>query len=528
VAGVVRRAAFGLRARLLPAALLLAAIPFVGYAYVRETEAFLRNAQEQALAATARAAAAALHDRPLLGTLATRTESAVEAPARAAAEEELAAIVRAVARSGARIWVVDREGRLLALQGSLQREETPAAGGDSWTAHVERALVRPVLERLLAPPPREIDEAIPESALSSGAEIERALAGVPAERRRSTADGRAVVLSAAQPVWNGSDVIGAVVIEESTLGVATLTYRAFERLVAATLAAFVLGGGVLFLYATRLSGRIVRLAHEAEAAIDSQGRVRTLVQGSTASDEIGDLSRSFSAALGRLAEHHDYLERLADRLSHELRTPVAVVASSLENLKSEAGDGAGRDYIERAEQALRRISLTLTRMREASRLEQTLSSAERERFDLAALVRAAAEGYRDAFVGRELVVEAPHEPAIVVGAPDLVAQLLDKLVENAADFAVPGTPIEIGVERDDRTVTLIVRNEGPPLPPGAGDRLFDSMVSLRDHTADGAGPHLGLGLFVVRQIAAFHGGTARARSREDGTGVEVAVAFPAT
>jgi signal transduction histidine kinase len=167
-------------------------------------------------------------------------------------------------------------------------------------------------------------------------------------------------------------------------------------------------------------------------------------------------------------------------------------------------------------------------MREASRLEQTLSSAERECFDLAALVRAAAEGYRDAFVGRAFVVEAPHEPAMIDGAPDLVAQLLDKMVENAADFAVPGTPIEIVVERDHRTVMLIVRNEGPPLPPGAGDRLFDSMVSLRDHTADGAGPHLGLGLFVVRQIAAFHGGTARARSREDGIGVEVAVAFPAT
>ena len=526
MAGVVRRAAFGLRARLLPAALVLAAIPFVGYAYVRETEAFLRNAQEQALAATARAAAAALHDRPLLGTLATRPEGSVEAPARAAAEEELAAIVRAVARSGARIWVVDREGRLLALQGSLQREEPTSAADDSWPARAERALVRPVLERLLAPPPREIDEAIPESALSSGAEIERALAGVPAERRRSTADGRAVVLSAAQPVWKGSDVIGAVVVEESTLGVATLTYRAFERLVAATLAAFVLGGGVLFLYATRLSGRIVRLAHEAEAAIDSQGRVRTLVQGSNASDEIGDLSRSFSAALARLAEHHDYLERLADRLSHELRTPVAVVASSLENLKSGPLDGAARDYIERAEQALRRISLTLTRMREASRLEQTLSSAERERFDLAALVRAATEGYRDAFPGRELVVQGTREPAMIDGAPDLVAQLLDKLVENAADFAVPGTPIEIAVEREARSVTLVVRNQGPPLPDGGEARLFDSMVSLRAPTSSPASPHLGLGLFVVRQIATFHAATAQARNLADGSGVAVSVTFP--
>jgi signal transduction histidine kinase len=205
-----------------------------------------------------------------------------------------------------------------------------------------------------------------------------------------------------------------------------------------------------------------------------------------------------------------------------------VVASSLENLKAEPIDAKGRDYIERAEQALRRISLTLTRMREASRLEQTLSSAERERFDLVALVETAAAGYRDAFPGRTLAVHAPATPAMIDGAPDLVAQLLDKLVENAADFARPGTPIDLSVEPGGGTLTLAVRNEGPPLPEGAATRLFDSMVSLRDDAKRGtAAPHLGLGLFVVRQIAAFHGGTAEARNREDGKGVVVAVTFPA-
>jgi signal transduction histidine kinase len=326
-------------------------------------------------------------------------------------------------------------------------------------------------------------------------------------------------------VWSGSDVLGAVVVEETTLGVATLTYRAFEQLVAATLAAFALGAAVLFLYASRLASRIVRLSREAEAAIDSQGRVRALVQGSRARDEIGDLSRSFSAALGRLAEHHDYLERLADRLSHELRTPVAVVGSSLENLKAQPIDADGRAYVERAEDGLRRVSLTLTRMREASRLEQSLSAAERECFDLAALVAAAAAGYRAAFPSRTFVTRLPDRPAQIDGAPDLVAQLLDKLVENAADFARPGTPIEIAIERDAHAVVLSVANEGPPLPEGSETRLFDSMVSVRPPGPSDAAPHLGLGLFVVRQIAAFHGALARAQNRSDGRGVSVSVSF---
>ena len=71
---------------------------------------------------------------------------------------------------------------------------------------------------------------------------------------------------------------------------------------------------------------------EAEAAIDARGRVTRLTTASDAADEIGDLSRSFTTVLGRLARYNAYLEALAGRLSHELRTPVAVVRSSLENL----------------------------------------------------------------------------------------------------------------------------------------------------------------------------------------------------
>jgi signal transduction histidine kinase len=73
---------------------------------------------------------------------------------------------------------------------------------------------------------------------------------------------------------------------------------------------------------------------------------------------------------------------------------------------------------------------------------------------------------------------------------------------------------------------LSVTNEGPPLPAGSETRLFDSMVSVRPAPAPGAAPHLGLGLFVVRQIAAFHGALARAQNRADREGVTASVTFP--
>jgi signal transduction histidine kinase len=72
---------------------------------------------------------------------------------------------------------------------------------------------------------------------------------------------------------------------------------------------------------------------------------------------------------------------------------------------------------------------------------------------------------------------------------------------------------------------LRVDNEGPLLPAGMEARLFDSMVSVRKGEG-GAVPHLGLGLYIVRLIAAFHGGGARAANRPDGRGVVVAVTLP--
>ena len=70
-----------------------------------------------------------------------------------------------------------------------------------------------------------------------------------------------------------------------------------------------------------------------------------------------------------------------------------------------------------------------------------------------------------------------------------------------------------------------VENEGPLLPEGMRERLFDSMVSVRAQSG-GETPHLGLGLYIVRLVAEFHGGGARAENRTDGKGVVVTITLP--
>jgi len=513
---------FPLRAKLALVALALLALPWAGWLYVREMERFLLAAQEEALRATARAVATALHERPQLLAYRARDESELrhqaerelqrltgavienEDPARErTADLEIAAILKGLERSQSRIWVVSRDYRVLALSGSLKRPDPPRP-----------SIAQELLGWLLAPPTEEFDDAIAQDALAAGREVAAALQGVVATRARRTRDDRAVVLSAAHPIWVRDEVHGAVVVEETTNRIASLRSQALEQLLIVTLALFALVGAVLLWFATRISSRIRRLSDEAEAAIDARGRVTRLTTASDAGDEIGDLSRSFTTVLGRLARYNAYLEALAGRLSHELRTPVAVVRSSLENLHAARTAEETRTYLARAEEGLARLGTILGRMTEASRLEQSLEAAARERFDAVAVVGGCVEGYRMAYAPRRFELALPDAPAMVEGAPDLLAQMLDKLVENAVDFAAAGTAIRVSLDAKAR---LRVENDGPPLPEALRDSLFDSMISQRDERS--SVPHLGLGLYIARLIAEFHGGTLLAENLSGARGV---------
>ena len=498
----MKRPRFSLRVKLALVLLALAALPLAGILFVNEVERFLLQQQEQSLLAVARAVATALHERPqLLGSASGR-------------DDEVDAILLGLQRASSRIWVVDGRYQVIAAAGSLRRTTEVASEAPWW---------QPLAGLLIPRPTEDFIEGQLEDVLATGADVAAALQGTPATRTRHTRDGRAVVMSAAHPIWNGDQVAGAVVTEETTNSVMSVKSAALERLLFLTLAAFVGAAVLLMAFATRLSMRIRRLRDEAESAIDARGRITRLTAGSDAGDEIGDLSRSFSAVLERLAEHHAYLEAMAGRLSHELRTPIAVVRSSLENLKISRDD---HDlYIARAEEGLARLRRILERMTEASRLEQSLSAQERTRYDLAAVVRGCVEGYRVAYPQARFALEIPERRVEVEGAPDLAAQLLDKLVENAVDFSRGSAPVRIALDDAGGTAALTVANQGPLLPEKMRTRLFESMISVRE--APGAGtPHLGLGLYVARVIAHFHGGSIAASNLAEGDGVALGVRIP--
>jgi signal transduction histidine kinase len=205
-----------------------------------------------------------------------------------------------------------------------------------------------------------------------------------------------------------------------------------------------------------------------------------------------------------------------------------VVRSSLDNLKTQPLAPDARVYVERAGEGVERLARLISRLSEGTRLERMLESADAERFDLAAVVTGCVEGYRLAYAARRFDYSPPPAPIAIDGVPDAIAQLLDKLVENANDFAPPGGAIRISLAADSRRALLAVENDGPPLPQSMVNRLFDSMVSLRSPQPAREGGHLGLGLYIVRLVAEHHGGNVRATNLagEGGARFEVELPLP--
>ena len=423
-----------------------------------------------------------------------------------------------------RIWVIDRQRRVLALTGQLHTNQNTRSTDPG--QETSESLLTALYRQILTQPVREFEDELSGASKLYGREIDSAISGKPAISWRLTPDQSIAVGTAAAPIRSDNTILGAVMIEQTGNRILLLQNRAMEELINVSLLIF-LGVTILILaFATRLTSRVRSLRNRAEAAIGQDGRMTGSFQPSRASDEIGDLSRSFGDLLKRLGQYNRYLETMSGKLSHELKTPLSVVRSSLDNLEQDRQDLQHNTYIQRAREGLERLHGILTRLSEATRLEQALQSAERERFDICSVVNGCVHGYRIAFPAYTWELDERVSTAMIYGVPDLICQMLDKLVGNAMDFSVQGEPIIVTVKTDDKSAILEITNTGDPLPKEMQDQIFESLVSIRN--GRDKEPHLGLGLYIVRLIVEYHNGKIAAMNRDDGKGAIFRVSIPLT
>jgi dedicated sortase system histidine kinase len=400
----------------------------------------------------------------------------------------------------ARIWITDRHGWIIARSGTLLTDALPDNSNTPW-------LLRKLLNMFLQHQGGE-STPIPENSIRIQTKLlASALEGTVATRRYHQANSETLVISSAHPVAINNQIRGAVVLEQTTAAILSLQNQAMQRLLLITFTLFIVVALALLGFASLLTSRIRRLHQQMEQAVAPDGRIIGEISTKGSGDEIEELKQGFSSVLIRLQEYNRYLQAMASRLSHEFRTPLTIIRTSLENSEQVHTSEEKQAYLQRALNGVDRLELILRQLQEATRLEKTLENIEVQELDLCQLLSFSLDSYASIHPKIEFSLH-PCNRCLITGSPELIHQALEKLLDNAIDFHLPQTTIRVKLKKHRNQAYICVTNQGP-LPPANLD-LFQSLISVRQDEREQ--PHLGLGLYLVKLIAEFHRGNTQMKS----------------
>jgi signal transduction histidine kinase len=290
-----------------------------------------------------------------------------------------------------------------------------------------------------------------------------------------------------------------------------LLLAAPAALILATLLGYLLAGAAL--------RPVEAMRRQAEAIGASTAGRRLPVP--PAQDELSRLARTLNDMLGRLEAALQHERRFVSDASHELRTPLALLRTELELALRRT---RSRDELEAAVRSAAEETERLSKLAEdlllIARYDQGSVPLRRERVSAHELLDGAARRFsaRAGALGRTLAVEP--EDATLDADPARVEQALDNLVDNAlvhggGDVTLFARPLADSVE-------LHVADQGAGFPAGFAERAFERFSSADEARSRGGA---GLGLAIVRSVAAAHGGTAVVGAR-NGSGADVWIALP--
>ena len=231
---------------------------------------------------------------------------------------------------------------------------------------------------------------------------------------------------------------------------------------------------------------------------------------STGQDELGRLATSFNTMLGALEDASRAQRQLVADASHELRTPLTSLRTNIEvlaranELEPEDRERLLEDVVEQIEEMTALIGELIELAREA-RPDAVVEPAQDVRLDL--LAADAVERTRRNRPGVEF--ETDLEESLVHGAPSTLERAVANLLDNAAKWSPPGSPVEVAVRNGE----VAVRDHGPGIAAEDLPYVFDRFY--RSRAARGM-PGSGLGLAIVKQVAESHGGSIVAEQPEDG------------
>jgi len=338
---------------------------------------------------------------------------------------------------------------------------------------------------------------------------------------------RTPVISAAAPV--GSE--GQMLLTTRNSIDITQSVRMARQTLAIVVAAALFISIQLSLYLARTIVRPLRQLVRATVGV-RLGRDREVVVPRLPErrDEIGMLARAISDMTSALRHRIDAVESFAADVAHEIKNPLASLRSALESLSKVEEPRLRKQLMEIAVHDVRRIDRLVSEISDASRIDAELSRATFEPVDLFRLssnilgARAHRSGDKAPPITLNRVMPGPF---LVMGVPARLERVIDNLLDNAVSFSPPDGKISMLIRSVDDAVEMEIRDEGPGIPEGEREKIFERFHSVRPEAEDFGG-HSGLGLAIARAIVDAHDGRLSLRDPPEGTaGACFVIAFPA-
>ncbi|HSN90472.1 MAG TPA: HAMP domain-containing sensor histidine kinase [Anaeromyxobacteraceae bacterium] len=248
--------------------------------------------------------------------------------------------------------------------------------------------------------------------------------------------------------------------------------------------------------------------------------------GVEAGGEVGELSRAFDEMAERLERLVRGERELLANVSHEIRTPLARIRVALE-LAAEGDLERARRYLGEIGADLSEMDRLVEAVLATARLDAARAGGlplRRERVDLAALAREAAERFRAEAPDRELDLSVEGGLPEVEGDPDLLRRLLANLLDNARKYSEAPAAVGLSVRGSAEGAVVEVRDRGIGIEAADLPRLFTPFFRTDRSRARGTGG-VGLGLALARRIAEAHGGSLSAESVA-GVGTTMRIVLP--
>ncbi len=234
-------------------------------------------------------------------------------------------------------------------------------------------------------------------------------------------------------------------------------------------------------------------------------------------DEIGQVAEAFNAMTRQVEQMIADRERLLGDVSHELRSPLARIKVALALLP----EGEKRESIEGD---VREMETLIAVLLERERLRARTDKMTTQDVNLPELVAQVAATFADQ--GPGVAFSAEGDDLVVPADAELVRLLVSNLLDNAVKFSRPESrPVEVRLRPCAGGIELQVSDDGPGIPEGEAERIFEPFVKL--DPARGHRRGYGLGLNLCRRIVEAHRGTIRVRSKSEG-GAVAEVILPKT